>query len=166
MGLKIATVAAKVRRAVFQDAFFSVWSKLQIVKTNELATFEELTRWIDDELRSTETLLGFYQDGDWAALFDVGQCRIADEQELCLLSERVGPVIAALGHTTSSTYWFKLYEQGYLRRRICSDDGDLVTEGEPVAHGGSLDLPRFWLTDVEHLLESFGLQPYVAECKG
>ena len=166
MGLKISTIAAKIGRATFQETSFSVWNKLEPVEKHTFATFDELSRWTEAELRYTENLLAFYQDGDWAILSDTGQYRLADEKELCLLSEKVGQVIVALAHTTSSMYWFKVYENGGLRRKLCSDDGRIERYGEPLANEDILDSSRFWLTDVEHLLKSFGLRPYVADCEG
>jgi hypothetical protein len=166
MGLKVSCIAARSDRNEFQKAFFAIWKHLEPIDTRSLANFDQLTRWIETEIRYGENLIGFYQDGEWGAVFDVGCEHLEDESQLCKLSSKMGLVIVALAHTTSGSYWFKVYVQGQLRRGIQAEDVGQTNFGPALAEEAQINQEDFGLDNVESLMQAFGLHPYVADNAG
>ena len=163
-------VAVKAEVAQLIDAFTACWPRQEPVDGASLSGLEALDAW----MRATQRQLtasgrsaghpgidtvGFWQDGEWAVMFDPSYAQASDRRALAILSERFGQALSFVIETSGGCAFFDAYRQGRLLRRLQSIDGVITTEGERLPEEASLPGSRYYTDETGQLQRAFGLTP-------
>jgi hypothetical protein len=163
-------LAVKADVAQLIEAARVAWPKHEPAQATVVAGFGALHDWTRATQRAAEAarqsrddpgtdVFGFWQDGPWAVMMDSGFVHVADEDALAALSERFGLALSFVVETAGGCAFFDAFERGQLVRSIRSVDGDITTQGEPLAQEARLRRGHYYMEETDRLQEAFGLTP-------
>ena len=107
-------------------------------------------------------VLGFLQDGDWAVLLDTSHVLTTDAEALARLSATFGRCLSFVIETAGGYASFAAFDQGQLTRSIDNVDGEVRTQGEPLAEEAGLDIGGYYMDETEALQQRFGLLAFTS----
>lgn len=163
-------VAVKAGVAQLVEAFALCWPRHQPITRTWLVGMEALGAWMRAAQRESAAgagpaghhgidTFGFWQDGEWAVLWDPSYALASDRRALATLSERFGLALSFVIETSGGCAFFDAYAQGQPLRRIQSIDGKVATEGARLPQEAGLAEARFYMDETEQLQLAFGLTP-------
>jgi hypothetical protein len=166
MSYTTSLIAAHVPLADLRSAVFEIWPHLLVVEEASVAGLTELSTWSASHGGAELEASAFYQDGDWAVLFDPSLTMAADDGELRALSARAGRVIVATTQGTAGFAEVAVFDHGDEIRRITSSEGELTETGTPLPEETGLDLSDFYMDANEELVRRLGLRSFWGEIEG
>ncbi len=161
--MHVGIVAVKAPRDALVDAFAAAWPHHEARARVTLAGLEALSDWMRATQRQAAAagepvdVFGFWQDGEWAVLFDPSYAQASDRRALATLSERCGLVLSFVVETAGGCAFFDAFDGGRLLRRIQSIDGELQAEGARLPQEAGLPDDRYFEDETRRLQRAFGL---------
>jgi hypothetical protein len=156
-------VAVTGSRDQFRQGFLDIWNRFRLEETSsELPTWNDMYAWSEPRSgylkgKHPSDVFAFAQDGPWAVVIDLSLCLIDDTDQLALLSQQFGTVVAFATQGTSGYAGFRMFEGGNLRREIIGVDGQVSTTGAPVAAEQGIEVSRrFYLKEICALQSALG----------
>lgn len=163
VGMHFGIVTVKAQREALVDAFAAAWPQHEARARVALAGIEALSDWMRATQRQAAAagqpadVFGFWQDGEWAVLFDPSYAQASDRRALAVLSERFGLVLSFVVETAGGCAFFEAFDGGRLVRRIQSIDGELQAEGARLPEEAGLPDDRYFEDETRRLQRAFGL---------
>lgn len=168
MGMHYGIAAVKADVAQLIDAMRVAWPKHEPAQTATVAGFVALHDWTRATQRAANAarqskeepdtdVFGFWQDGPWAVMMDASYAQVSDPRALAALSERFGQALSFVIETAGGCAFFDAYEHGQLVRSVRSVDGEVTTQGKPLAQEAGLRQGRFYMEETDRLQTAFGL---------
>jgi len=162
-------VAVRAQRDALVDAFAAAWPHHGCRARVTLAGLEALSDWMRAtqrqaaEAREPVDVFGFWQDGEWAVMFDPSYAQASDRRALATLSERCGLVLSFVVETAGGCAFFEAFDGGRLLRRIQSIDGALQAEGARLPQEAGLPEDHYFEDETRRLQRAFGLAGITAK---
>jgi len=168
LGMHLGIVAVKAQVGQLMAAFAACWPRHEPTARASLAGLEALDAWMRATQRQATAAagsadnpgidtFGFWQDGEWAVMFDPSYVQASDPRALAALSERFGLALSFILETSGGCAFFDAFEQGRRVRRIQSIDGTVASEGERLAQEAGLPAASYYVDETEQLQRAFGL---------
>ena len=160
VGMHFGIVAARAPVDALVDAFAFAWPHHEPTARVSLSGLDALSDWMRATQRQATASLdvfGFWQDGEWAILFDPSYAQASDRRALAALSERFGLVLSFVVETAGGCAFFDAFDGGRLVRRIQSIDGELQAEGARLPQEDGLPVDRYFEDETRRLQRAFGL---------
>jgi len=163
MGMHFGIVAVRGGTAQLIDALASAWPHHEPAARASVAGLDALSDWMRATQRQAAAVgapvdvFGFWQDGEWAVLFDPSYAQASDRRALSVLSERFGLVLSFVVETAGGCAFFEAFDAGRLVRRIESIDGALRTDGVRLPEEAGLPEDRYFADETRRLQRAYGL---------
>jgi len=160
MSYSTSIIAARTTPQLLRDAVANAWPNLRIVdEAAGLQNLEEFFEWS----RSRNEAKAFYQDGEWAVLFDPEMTMCGDAEPLASLSKSLGKVFVGTTQGTSGFAEIIVLDGGREIRRITYVDEELTESGEPLPEEAGLDVADFYMAANEEIAARLGIRSFWGE---
>ena len=172
MGMHLGMLAVKADVGRLVEAFSTVWPTYEPHMQTTVSGIAALAAWMranEQEVSAAAWSLdnpgtctfGFWQDGEWAVLWDPRYVMVSDADELAALSERFEIAVSFVIETFGGTAHFCACKAGQKVRELISYDDKLVRRGERLPEEAGLSDSRFYMNEIEQLMIAFGVaMPY------
>lgn len=176
MGMHVGLVAARTTVSELRGAFAETFRYLDRVDSADFTNAAEMKRWVEAHRHSVSATewrpdnrgtdaIAFWQDGPWAVFGDPSYVLPSDDEGLAALSTRY-TVLSFVVESAGGAAHFACFEEGKCRRKITTADGEVTTEGEPLAQERGIEIAAYDADESERLARAFGMSSLVYGDRG